>query len=622
MKITNYPVLIGSQSIALYGWKLEGKHDWDLVCTEEQNKALCEKEHQYRYGYQFRYGYGWRSSINLKDHRLDCTKIEGAKKQVFDLCNGSLKKECLIKEFDEIGTVIVPPLEILYAIKKSHIHRILYHHPSTLENSKTWRVQVIQYNWMREKLGYKRMDSIIYHKDGDLRTNDKKSSESDLDYAVRSIFADEFTNVTERVGDTKISMNKTEKEFFVDGVNRYIEHDELHRKVAQICRQTDHLLFMDFMSDTKSVEMNQDLFLKADRNIQIQTIKEEIIVLLLERKLIPTMVRNRDFGICYNGLDMERRTDNMREIIAHFVTNLCGQGHHWLRRWCIDHYKFFDDIITYPHKDIDQIAVEISRVQDLTEKLATIGGVTLSDFVLKGNKLRTYKTAYNDITVRSTDLNSIDKYTLDTFTYSNTRTFAEGDSHVMLKCIVIRNAENIENCTLKYIFDAAPLMTLVMRRMTSPKTKYVYKAGNVLYDSFSNIGIVHKNGKPISLFRISNIIEEDEMAIHIEEMDVEDPKVSISSKAYKKHSFNYYYESEPMLTDSGDDLCPGQTNTVNISRSYLSTYGTMSWTITQLIEPLVRNHLNVIKDEKKLKKGAHIGNMHVYTDDYDAFDSY
>lgn len=608
-----YPVLIGSQALSNYGWSLEGNHDWDIIMTTEQNTSLAKKYDKWAY-------FRWRKSFDVKECHVDACEVQGAKKFIYDYCNKNLSD---IKQLDhpELGKLLIPPLEFLYALKKAHIHRILEHHNSTLENIKTWKIQVLQYNWMREKLGYQKIDAIIYHEDGGLRTN-FKSSESDMEYLTQSIFVMEFNAVTYRVGDTKISMNKTEEEFFADGVNRFIDHDELHRKVAQMCRQTDEVLFKQFIIGD-AVEMNRELFLAADRTIQIQTIREEIIVLLLERKLIPTMVRNRDLGICYDGLDMGRREDEMREIIAHFMTNLCGQGHHWLRRWCIDHYKMFDTHENfqnlYPHADIDQIAVAVSRIQDLTDKLVQSGSVSISDFVLRGPLLRTVEDRYGTEEVTSTRLNSISDWKINKFTYSQKLNIGRGDQTVTLKCIILGDDKNITDCTLIYHFEATPVMTLVLRRMTSKETKYVYKTGFVIYDSFSNIGIIHENKKVTSLFRVSNITNGTEYAVQIEQITLEDFNVSISIKAWERHSFNYWYESVAVGSD-GEDLCPGQTNQINTSRSYLSTYGTMPNILNPLFETLVRHHLGVIKDEKKLKRGTRIDGQYV-DGDSDAFTS-
>lgn len=606
MESTEYPVLIGSRALAQYGLSLEGNSDWDLIMTDEQNFALRKKYERWSY-------YGWNQSFTVENCRVDACKIEGAKKLIYNFCNTLFQKgECKFLDHPKLGKILIPPLELLYALKKAHVHRILPHHSSNLENVKTWRTQLLQYNWMREKLGYQKMDALIYHEDGDLRTNLKKSTESEVDYLTRQVFTTEFDAVNTRIGDTKISMNKTEEEFFADGVNRFIDHDELHRKVAQICRQTDKVLFKQFITGD-SVEMDRELFLAADRTTQIQTIREEIIVLLLERKLIPTMVRNRDLGICYDGLDMTRRTDEMQEIIAHFMTNLCGQGHHWLRRWCIDHYALFDTVESYPNADMDQIAVEVSRIQDLGAKLAETNCISLMDFIIRG--------LYLGRDENTDDLNSISSWRMKGFTYSKIQSLGAGDQTIRLKCIILGDPKNISNCTLEYHFDSTPVMTLVLRRMTSADTKYVYRAGSVIYDAFSNIGIIHENNKVTGLFRVSKITEHGEYSIHIEQITLDDPEVLVSNRAWIKHSFNYYYDSAPQLSDSGSDLCPGQTNQINFERSYLSTYGTMPRILTQLFETLARYHLDCIKDQKKLKRNAMRDGEYVNSDDRDAFTS-
>lgn len=618
-----FPVLMGSQALAQYGWKLEDPnlHDWDIICTDKQNielqKLSTKKE----------WIWGTRENFHIGDIRVDCLKFQKTKKKLYEYCNKIENQKKL--EHPVLGTLIIPSLQLLYAFKKAHIHRILHHHPSNLENAKVWRTQVLQYNWMRQTLGYKRMDEILFNPNAE--PNDKPENETnDLNKMTKELFFEEFNEVTIRVGDTTISMSKTEKEFFTDGVTRFIDHDELHKKVAQVCRQTDELLFEKFIQDKNKVEMDKGLFLAANRQTQIQTIKEEIIVLLLERKLIPTMVRNRDLGICYDGLNPERRQDEMIEIVAHFMTNLCGQGHHWLRRWCIDHFQFFDPIQIhiqsniYPHEEIDKIAVQVSQIQDMTEKLSTMEGITFTDFIFKGPILRTIKEErYGDTIVSTHDL-KIDYYKDK---HTRNKVFGSGKNKVIFKCMGLENPENIESYTLEYHFDSRnPIIQLILRRMTTPavdelgyeyKSQYIFKANNVVYDPFSNIGIVHAaTMAPITLFRVSNIIDDytynyntkdmaKEYSIHLEQISLENPEnITANSKAWMKNTFNYWYYSEQ------DDTCEWQ-NKIETSRSYLSSYGTMPNQLSQLFESLARYHLGVLKDEKKFKRGAMIGDEYV-----------
>ena len=47
-------------------------------------------------------------------------------------------------------------------IKKSHIHRIMQLTENNSQNLEIWKNQMKMYLWMREKLGYDKMDLIIY----------------------------------------------------------------------------------------------------------------------------------------------------------------------------------------------------------------------------------------------------------------------------------------------------------------------------------------------------------------------------------------------------------------------------------------------------------------------------
>src|SRR5690242_2228882 len=166
-----FPVLMGSQALAQYGWKLEDPnlHDWDIICTDKQNielqKLSTKKE----------WIWGTRENFHIGDIRVDCPKFQKTKKKLYEYCNKTENQKKL--EHPVLGTLIIPPLQLLYAFKKAHIHRILHHHPSNLENAKVLRTQVLQYNWMRQILGYKKMDEILFNPNAE--PNYKPENETD-----------------------------------------------------------------------------------------------------------------------------------------------------------------------------------------------------------------------------------------------------------------------------------------------------------------------------------------------------------------------------------------------------------------------------------------------------------
>lgn len=168
--------------------------------------------------------------------------------------------------------VLLPNLLILYAIKKSHIHRILPITPSTTQNIEIWRHSLETYLWMRNKListtfvdpapsvrreadghtdPYKALDSVFYQ-----RAGEQQDEEPYVEYLASIIFKLRFEETNQRVGDTVIEMNKTEEEFFKDNVKRYIDHDLLHKKMAMINRNEVDPIFKKYQTNPNSVELN------------------------------------------------------------------------------------------------------------------------------------------------------------------------------------------------------------------------------------------------------------------------------------------------------------------------------------------------------------------------------
>jgi restriction endonuclease S subunit len=65
-----------------------------------------------------------------------------ADKYIFDICNNNSNiKQTLFGEIE----VLIPPIEILYMIKKSHIHRILNLTNNNSQNLEIWERQMEMY---------------------------------------------------------------------------------------------------------------------------------------------------------------------------------------------------------------------------------------------------------------------------------------------------------------------------------------------------------------------------------------------------------------------------------------------------------------------------------------------
>lgn len=591
-----YPVLIGSRALCYYDKSLlqsKKNSDWDFIIDSKANKNKFEGDNKHWYSHS--------SGIYYDAKRLDIVARDTSDYYciIFDTCNDFFADlKCLLVNI-KIGTknteVIVPPLEILYAIKKGHIHRIINYQASMYQNVNIWYEHLAMYLWMRNQLGYQRMDSMIYSENyGPPLSKNKTIGEDILTYCVRKIFLLSFDNTNSKNGDTKNKMNQKEEEFFVDNITRYIEHDALHMKVANMCRDTDELLFKRYQSNPNSVEMDKDLFINAERKDQIQTIIEEIIVLLLERKIIPELVRSyKDRGVIYKGFDKKEITEQIREIISHFVCNLCGDGHYWLRRWCLDHLSFFTNMDIYDFSKIDMLAIEISGVKVGQNTYPNIDDslVDIVDFI----NMKTF-LCVNPIFPTEHIKNGG-----NILTNKSNHLFKASDNMIQLKCIMMINVSTLEDITFNFYYDKDSDIILRILRLFSDSdgTLYLYVDNNMasvaFYDINKNIGLTYSD--KISIFKVIDIdqdYKDDKLNYSIGMINLDGMREEYSKKYVKKYYRYYYYSSDPS--------CGGMDAQRNdFSKAYLASYGFLPHAIGSMFDIFARHSQNILFDESRLE---------------------
>ena len=346
MSTEQRPVLIGSHALEKHGFTKkelgnEKDTDIDLVCKLNHAQQLlwfADKKITPRL-----FGYSVNST---KDSQLKIIDISlyndcsDGKMKMYNKCNELITKHVSInlnsqlKEYD----VLLPPIEWLYALIRGHIHRIPKVTQSQEKNILIWEKYMTKYHAIRSKIGYKTLDNFL-------------ENEAETPY---QLFKAEFDYVTKTIGDAPSLEDKPEETFFNDNVKRYIPHDDLHLQVSMMNRGIDAKpLYLKFQPNPNSVEMDKTLFMQAPKDEQINTIKEEIMVLYLERKALPGAVESEKMLDLFNFKgDDEEGDDNSKrdflDIVCHFITNLCGSGHSWLRQYCIDHWLLFIDIDSYP----------------------------------------------------------------------------------------------------------------------------------------------------------------------------------------------------------------------------------------------------------------------------------
>lgn len=272
---------------------------------------------------------------------------------IFNYCNNNIQNQKVVKILYAFE-IIICPAYILYALKKSHIHRVIPYFSDNTENINIWYKNVNQYLNLREMCGipYKTLDRIIY-----------ESQENDIEIIINKVFYKGFNEITELVGDTKVSLDVDKTTFFQDNIERFYDHDKLHILVAQKNRSSNEPLFLKYLKPD-SVNLDKELFMEDTTNNHINMLREEIMVLLLERKMLPIVIGlHAKFKTPYNGYGEKRFKSDVKEIVANYATNLCGAGHSWLRNYVIDHLNFLMEYNLQMLEDIVQIVLQELQIE-------------------------------------------------------------------------------------------------------------------------------------------------------------------------------------------------------------------------------------------------------------------
>lgn len=354
-------IIIGSYALNSHGYNTEPQ-DIDLLVSLETAKLFLLK-----FDYKSKNIF-WFENSNIKyDIKIINPEDKSSDKLIMDFCTENNSKKINLLDHD----FLIPPLEILYLTKKSHIHRILPITGNIIKDTDIWKRHMAAYNFLRNKINYQEFDKILY------------DNIDNPDNFYKNFYYTRFQELNNRVPDTKISMDKSESEFFKDGVPRIINHDLLHEKIAQLNRSTNIPLFKKFQNPG-SVELDQAKFLAEPYSNQIQTIREEIQVLFLERKLLLNLSDYKKSDKIYCGYDPDLLIQDFDQITAHFITNLCGNGHYWLRRFCLDHYHTLGDPAKYDFKNLEFLACEITGINYTNGKI--IYNFTIQDLISEGLK--------------------------------------------------------------------------------------------------------------------------------------------------------------------------------------------------------------------------------------------
>lgn len=516
--MTTLSIQIGSKALETYGYP-KSESDYDFLVNNDVAKELifkCSKKE--------------KNLIWIDDKVIDLAIITDTSTTNFDIMEFCNKNQDLCKKgnMEHIGDFLIPPLEILYVIKKSHIHRVISLTGSKYEDINIWKKQMNMYIWMREHLDYKRMDTLVYEQ---YKLSGVVSSiviifydtTTELEKFIPVLFRKRFDETNSRIGDTVIDIQKnglTKKEFFNDGVERFVNHDTLHETVSLKCRETTKPLFEKYQNEgevatdtNNEIELSKSLFYKATLVEQIQTMREEIMVLMLERKWICELIKcYKENGIQYNGYDEKQKLNELDDIISHFITNLCGQGHYWLRNFCLDHYKQIGNAESYDLKMLEDIALSFTNIKIEHNPIVGLSFTSFRD------KLLSYD-GYN---------NKIMKSVSKVYQMNKVQYFGKGDGVTIFNnyVYIINKYEYIKLCVT---MNAEPNNEIkkILTQMSSNKiiskttSEYV-----TIYDLKSNIGF-HLDDKgtiTFYLIKMQDVGYHDKQIKTIVEYIILDPK--------------------------------------------------------------------------------------------------
>lgn len=566
-----YPVLIGSYALVEHNL-IKTYHDIDLIVNNEIGGSLALKSDEKKHLMLF-----------FDETKVDLHLTNTFSNQlIFEKCNQSLASvenpfNCRLIKLS-FCDAILSPLELIYAIIKSHIYRIVPVTPYQDQNIDIWYRHLKHYNLIRNHLGYSRMDEILY--DGYLGDWKKNHSDDKLEDLIRQVFQTRFRETMERIGDTPISMDKTKDDFFNDNVERHVDHDQLHAEIGLTFRNDSQPIFTKYQTDPTKVSLDRQVFLMSTQKERIEMIREELMVLLLERKWIPEVIHcYQDALIPYYHFDVEIKRREFYETGSNFITNLCGQGDYWLRRYCIDHADILLDSDLYDFDKLKSLTLKITgyeskclaiRESDIIKKIHQY----------KGENLPYLKKIYENIHLHEV---IPEEKTTTVFRFFDEPNDLQTDDLVVISFLELEQFDpGYDLC--------AEINTIIFGEKVNSG---IYEMSKY-FDGVYNVGIVNDNGDVFILYNIVNNVglyvgesihiflltmgeEKNKLVIHGSYVNIIGKEISEFTNEYIEKCKTYYYYS----TDC--DWSAGNSNTVK----FLSSYGSMPSFMKPFVDKIV-----------------------------------
>ena len=325
-------ILIGSRANYYYDKtvnRVNEETDWDVIMTKDNmikiltkidNIVEVKKHDKYKkYKVIMEYDkekgkkkrYKWE--IELVEEKNSNTLIE-------EYCKQS-KKEIKIEDMK----IRIAPIEILYIIKKSHLHHDL-----------KWEKHMEDFMKLKNKMGKKRIKEI----------EEKRE--------IKEIFNLRRKEIDERRIQPKINLNVSNDEFFENSekyIGRIVNHDTIHEYV----KYNEEPLYKKFKKDKNKALIDKNLFFLSSYKDRLNCVREEAMSLTIERYLLNKKT-STSMG---NNIFYKQSYKHITKKLATTLT----KG--FFRDFVIDNYS---KICECP-LDLEKITRQIKR--DLGEKITT-----------------------------------------------------------------------------------------------------------------------------------------------------------------------------------------------------------------------------------------------------------
>ncbi|RIA93431.1 hypothetical protein C1645_843443 [Glomus cerebriforme] len=181
------------------------------------------------------------------------------------------------------------------------------------------------------------------------------------------------TEMMRGVPAAHINLNKTNQEFLDREddlfVQRFVSHDKLHEYV----KYGDCPIHETLKKDKSKAWIKQSLFEQIDYQTQLNCVKEEAMVIALERYLIPMISKNQD--------------TSYRSALVKICTSLT-KG--WFRQFAIDNYPRLSNL----EKDLLSIAHKIINDHPLPQKKQDEPSALLKKWILDPETLSIFEPIY------------------------------------------------------------------------------------------------------------------------------------------------------------------------------------------------------------------------------------